>query len=427
MRSATEKLAFGQQLFGALPKTLTDLTTGQTESWDILEKAYKSFLVSEESWPEPTFGDDILIDPFPVKDIFIEGLIERGELFSISATSKGHKSYLLLSLVLSLISGRDFMGFRIPQKRKVLLFNYELMFNNIKRRLNYIIERTMPDFNPNDIVDNLILMNLRGYNIILENVVEKARDMVRKNKVDIVIFDPIYRMLQVKDGSKISENDNSDMAKILSVIDSLTTEKCTVGWSCHYTKSNRSQLASMDRMAGAGVQARYPDLLVSVTELETDSKVVDPKDFRMEFTVRDFAPVAPINMSWEWPHFVTNEALASAKLKGSEGRPEVYPYRILVSTWEDMRAGTDSVLAVDFLERLGTTDKVIAKKLLKLNDDNQNPFHFRFEGRGATNRRFIGTVPMNHNITPGPSVDLFTEETPTLTNAVPTPAPEVTQ
>jgi hypothetical protein len=86
----------------------------------------------------------------------------------------------------------------------------------------------------------------------------------------------------------------------------------------HFAKGNAADKEAQDRFSGTAVWSRFPDALITFTDLEEENC------FGVEFALRDFAPVDPIAVRWEFPRFRIDQSLDPEKLKRAKGgRPKL--------------------------------------------------------------------------------------------------------
>jgi hypothetical protein len=83
-------------------------------------------------------------------------------------------------------------------------------------------------------------------------------------------------------------------------------------------KGNASGKDAIDRISGSGVFARDPDALLIFTKHESDAA------FTVEPILRNFAPVEPFAVRWEFPLMQLAADLDPAKLKQAGGRKPTY-------------------------------------------------------------------------------------------------------
>jgi hypothetical protein len=119
-------------------------------------------------------------------------------------------------------------------------------------------------------------------------------------------------LYNTRERQNFSENSTGDMAFIYSQLDKLIYE---LGSALvvvhHFSKGSQANKSAIDRTSGSGVTGRDFDTLVMISELEE----VDA--YRMEFILREFKCPDPINLRWEYPLHIPDEALQHVQLKGS--------------------------------------------------------------------------------------------------------------
>jgi RecA-family ATPase len=96
----------------------------------------------------------------------------------------------------------------------------------------------------------------------------------------------------------------------------------------HFSKGDKSQTKAIDRAAGGGALARWPDVVMTLTEHEEDACAT------AEFSLRNFAPVAPFVLRWNYPAWTRDEALDPSSLKKA-GRSDKHPSSEMLSRLKD--------------------------------------------------------------------------------------------
>ena len=125
------------------------------------------------------------------------------------------------------------------------------------------------------------------------------------------MLDPIYKLYGGTD-----ENAAGAVAELLNSLENLATETgAAIAFGAHFAKGNASAKEAIDRISGSGVFARDPDSLLIFTKHETEDA------FTVEPILRNFAPVAPFAVRWEFPLMHCADDLDPARLKQAGGRP----------------------------------------------------------------------------------------------------------
>lgn len=244
----------------------------------------------------------------------IRGILHQGSKLALGGGSKSFKTWTLLDMAISIAYGEPWLDFETTQGR-VLYCNFEIQPWSFQERLNRLAEARGIPIEPG----RLSLWNLRGkaatYNLLLPQI----RDTIKQD-YGLIILDPIYKLYGNTD-----ENKASDVARLLNGIDDLNVESgAGAAFGAHFSKGNQAGKESIDRISGSGVFARDPDSLLIFTRHETEDA------FTVESTLRNFAPVEPFVVRWEYPLMVRDDSLDPTKLKKALGRnPENTPEDIL--------------------------------------------------------------------------------------------------
>jgi len=390
-----DKLSEAMLLRGALDKSIEELQQKNPAPFDDLCKQLAVMdKDGQAEFPEFKKGKNYWIDEtLQKRDVFMEGLMERGDVVSYNAPSKARKTFdggICLSLCLA--GGIPWHGIQIPKKLRVGYINFELRERNFRSRVRKVVKSLEKEgFDVND-MDNLMAFHLKGIMIDTESAMIYFRKIIQEHKIDILMIDPFYKFLNSRDRKGLDENSTGDMEYIITRLNALTTcatQGCTIYWLDHYTKSNRSNLKAMDRMAGSGVKAREPDCIMSMTELKSDSdeEEVDscPDNFRLEFTLRDFAPRPPIGLTWDFPMYRVNDSLNDQKLAGEAGRPKVkLSYDKLVERFNALRDGSTTVP----IEETGIGRATLYGIIADAKKSDSNTYDFKI-----IKRNLIGKAP----------------------------------
>ena len=277
--------------------------------------------------PEPIRLSDIAAPP-PKPPELIRGLLRRGHKMLIAGPSKAGKSFLLMELAIAIAEGGTWLGFPCVQG-KVLYVNLEIdpascidRFIRIYDRLGVVLPHR----------ENITVWNLRGHALPLDKLVPILVRRMKDEQFAAVIIDPIYKVITG------DENNASDMGAFCNQFDKICTEMGAAAIYCHHhSKGAQGGKKAMDRASGSGVFARDPDAQLDIIELKRpvfkeveteteDGEVVEIEQFdttrtawRMEASLREFPPIAPVNFYFDYPlHPLDTEgALAGFSPEGS--------------------------------------------------------------------------------------------------------------
>ena len=310
----------------------------------------------------------------PLRPEIIAGILRRGHKMLISGKSKAAKSFALIQLAIACAEGKKWLGEYQVEPGRALYLNFEIDEPSFFKRIDDVYHAMGLDpMAPESHVDQLDILNLRGQAEPLDRLVEKLKYKIRSDKYDMVIIDPIYKVITG------DENSASDMAAFCSLMDVIAESgHCAVIYAHHHSKGSQAGKNAIDRSSGSGVFARDPDAICDMTQLTildgdrdklanallgelekpllahlgivcTDDAIENrrrleanlqkfyPDDltdyqkkrdevaelakcdgFRINFTLREFAQPADKNVLWRWPvhHADTSGFLATLKLEG---------------------------------------------------------------------------------------------------------------
>ena len=231
----------------------------------------------------------------------------------LAGPSKAGKTGLLMELALALVSGGEWLGFPCT-KCRVLYIDLE---NDPKTSINRFFRISRQMTGAPVIEEGLGLLNWKGktkpLNQLKDEIIAKARGY------DVIILDPMYKVITG------DENSATDMAYFCRQLDDIIRHTgATVIYCHHHSKGAQGQKKAMDRASGSGVFARDADALLDIIELNVTDKYRSSHDtpegasaWRMEFTLREFAPHEPIHFWHEYPLHRLDESLSELYALGS--------------------------------------------------------------------------------------------------------------
>lgn len=237
-------------------------------------------------------------NPPALPEELISGILRRGHKMLISGSSKAGKSFLLMELCVSIAEGRPWLGF-LCKKGRVLYVNLEIDPASAVNRFLKIYEALgIPAAN----MDSIVLWNLRGHAVPLDQLVPKLIRRVRDQKFDAIIIDPIYKVITG------DENNASEMGAFCNQFDKICTETgCSTIYCHHHSKGAQGMKKAMDRASGSGVFARDPDAQLDMIQLELSEDIENnvrdggATAWRLESSLREFPNITPVNFWFEYP------------------------------------------------------------------------------------------------------------------------------
>lgn len=237
----------------------------------------------------------------PLAAPLIEGMLRKGHKMLLAGPSKAGKSFALIELCLAIASGGAWMGMSCA-KGRVLYINMELDRASCLHRFDDVRKATLTDALA---MDNVDVWNLRGKTVPLDKLAPKVIRRAAKKGYIAVVIDPIYKVLTG------DENNARDMAMFVNQFDRICADLgCAVIYCHHHSKGAQGWKATADRASGSGVFARDADALLDMLELDLDGK--DAKEcldgthegmtaWRIESTLREFRPINPANVWFDYP------------------------------------------------------------------------------------------------------------------------------
>ena len=286
-----------------------------------------------DSLPGLIDAADFLAKPIEPPAELIEGILHKGSKLAFGGSSKSFKTWSLLDLAISVATGADWLGRRTAQG-KVLFLNFEIQPHAWQRRIAAVASAKGVEIKPGQI----ILWNLRGHAADFRQIVPRIIERARRENFALNVLDPIYKLYGNTD-----ENSAGNVALLLNALERLATETgAAIAFGAHFAKGNASAKEAIDRISGSGVFARDPDSLLIFTKHETDDA------FTVEPILRNFAPVAPFAVRWQFPLMELADDLDPAKLKQAGGRkPENSPDDLLKLLPADGLTHADFLAAAD--------------------------------------------------------------------------------
>jgi hypothetical protein len=262
-----------------------------------------------------------VVEPLEQPPELIRGILHQGSKLAFGGGSKSFKTWTFADLALSVAHGKPWLSFETTQGR-VLYVNFELQAWSWQSRLNAVAAARGITIEPG----RLSLWNLRGHAANFNLLLPQIREAVKQDFA-LVILDPIYKLYGQTD-----ENRASDVARLLNGIEDLAVETgSAVAFGAHFSKGNQSLKESIDRISGSGVFARDPDSLLIFTKHQTEDA------FTVEATLRNFAPVEPFVVRWQFPVMVPDDSLDPANLKQPKGRKKIHSPEALLEVLGDQR------------------------------------------------------------------------------------------
>jgi|GEM_PF-5453236 len=255
-------------------------------------------VVPADQW---AFAEQEKINPI------IRGLFDSGDKIAIIGKSKARKSFFTLQLAIrlaseesknELIGSNFFLKYLIPKPRKVLLVQFEIKKAHFQKRLKRMLKGLFLE--SGSIKDNLFIVNARGNMKNNDELIKEINEIVLKYNIEIVIFDPLYKLLEG------DENSVSDMKPTMAMFDTLVNMKISVIYVHHDKKGGTFLSDPTDRGAGSGLLARDYDsaFILSSHASGPDFKV-------LETVTRNYPSNKNISLLWGQNRFDVSDVNAT--------------------------------------------------------------------------------------------------------------------
>lgn len=209
-----------------------------------------------------TLGD-FLQTTFQSSEPIVEGLLNREQNSLLVATQKAGKTMLSCQLALCVAHGVDFLRWRVPKARKVLYFAFEGSDAAIQRRLL----RQSKGLGIQEVqTDNLILFRAPYLFISEEAILKQVDLLVAQEQPDLIVFDPLYRLLA---GGSITKDDV--VMKMTGALMALSMAHHHATWlPTHEHRVKRDNYGEkyepdMEKYAGSYVLAAWCDAMFGLT------------------------------------------------------------------------------------------------------------------------------------------------------------------
>ena len=331
--------------------------------------------VSDEL-PDMVSLDTYKDNPPELPEELITGILRRGHKMLISGSSKAGKSFLLMELCIAIAEGKSWLGFPC-KKGRVLYVNLEIdPASAINRFLKIYEALGLPIKN----ADSIVVWNLRGHAVPLDQLVPKLIRRVRDQHFDAIVIDPIYKVITG------DENNASEMGAFCNQFDKICTETgCSTIYCHHHSKGAQGMKKAMDRASGSGVFARDPDAQLDMIQLELSEDIANnvrdgnETAWRLESSLREFPNIKPVNFWFEYPiHKVDDKGtLGEMPAQGTPqaGRLNNPKSKSPDAAAEEFRTAfaildmDGKVTVKDMAEYMKVIDKTVYARLKKMGDE----------------------------------------------------------
>ena len=158
------------------------------KSWDEWREWIEGI---NDDLPDPECLADIWSDLPPLADCLIDGVLRQGHKMLLAGPSKAGKSFLLMELTIAIAEGAPWIGFQCARGR-VLYVNLELDRASCLHRFKDVYKAMGI---PPEHFRNIEIWNLRGKAVPMDKLAPKLIRRAEKKGYSAVIIDPIYKVI----------------------------------------------------------------------------------------------------------------------------------------------------------------------------------------------------------------------------------------
>ena len=303
----------------------------------------------------------ILSQPAPPIHWAVPGIIAEEDITFISGIGGIGKSYVMLSLAISLASGKPlFSHFPITRQYNVAYIDMEMAEMETRRRVARMLKGM--EFTPQNVPPNLHV-GVRG-TLLLDSLdsTKQLAAFIKHHKLDFICIDP-YRRVYMGD-DKGSDTSN----RVFKILSALRNEH-RVGFMfvAHWRKRSQEDALNdpKERLMGTADQRNMIDCHISVQPGgEEDTLKIEPdkgrhgdsaqEDFRVAFQHDDaFDPDGPFRLVYLAPTSGKREQTILAELTKQDGQWISYTQLATSSTLHPkaIQRGAARLIAAQLVER----------------------------------------------------------------------------
>jgi hypothetical protein len=248
-----------------------------------------------------------LVDENPkLREPVIDGVLRRGEIMNLIASSKAGKSVLSINLAMCCITGGKWFGRFACTPGRVLLVDNELHRETISHRLKLIAAAMHVP--PPHWRDAVHYRPMRGALMDVEQFGEVVRG-ISPGYYRLLVMDAFYKFYP----PKTDENDNAAIARIYGVLDKYADDlDCAFVLIHHTSKGIQAGKSVTDVGAGSSSMGRACDVHMVLREHE------EPGVFVVDAALRSFAPFANFCVKLKYPTWVLSGDQNPDELKGKK-------------------------------------------------------------------------------------------------------------
>jgi len=246
-------------------------------------------------------------------DWCVDGILAIRDGGFVAAEPKIGKSWLLDLLAVALATAQEFLGFKVPGRRRVLLMCEEDSRPRLRRRLQLLIAG-LGGAAPTD--EWLRFTARSGFKLDVEGWVERLRAELSAFRPEVVLLDVLRRV------HDLDENSNRDMGRLTNILNDLRREFGCGFLIAHHNRKpqgNVKRARAGQEMSGAGVLHAWSEAALYLTKGSGGGRIIvtpehkDAPDVE-PFVVRLVSEAGGIRILNDGPATVDKGAQTRAKI-----------------------------------------------------------------------------------------------------------------
>ncbi len=196
---------------------------------------------------------DVLNTPDDGREVLIENIMRRGDIVNLIGITKSRKSMMVTQLAMQMAVAAPWLGAFTTTKGRTLIIDAEVGAASLRDRFNKLTAEL--GYDTNRLAEGIEVYDLRGV-YDQAGQCEAILSSLRPGEFDLIIVDPLYRMLP--DGT--DENDNIALASFYRMLGHYVAAGRFGCFVVHHApKATVYQRSITDAGAGAGAISRAAD------------------------------------------------------------------------------------------------------------------------------------------------------------------------
>ena len=198
-----------------------------------------------------------MVKPIPANyDWIVEGLLRPGQMMEIIGRSKAGKSLFALQMCISICNEMDFLGLACRNAGRILYCNLEITAEDMfSREIDELTELGLT----HETVQDLLIWNLRGADIDIDQFIDDLAVKVRTSEVGVIVLDPVYILFK-----DVDENDNSGITTRFTKLQKLMREAGCALVIVHHESDKKG----VSQPIGASAFVRMYDTMLAVDRVK---------------------------------------------------------------------------------------------------------------------------------------------------------------